>query len=67
MSEEDEISVEDVGKGEEIAVKVADWLAEKKRIPEGVLKGTVEATTEKAILIGDDWIPKSQVEKAWSP
>ncbi len=65
MSEENEVSIEDVGKGDEIKVKVADWLAEKKRLPEGMLTGTVEAATEKAVLIDEDWIPKSQVEKIW--
>ncbi|MFO8109154.1 MAG: hypothetical protein R6U17_01330 [Thermoplasmata archaeon] len=65
MGKEDEVKIEEVGKGEEIGVKVADWLAEKNRIPEGVVEGTVEAVTEKAILVNDDWIPKSQVEKAW--
>ncbi len=66
MNEENEISIEDVGKGDKIKIKVADWLAEKKRLAEGMLEGTVEASTEKAVLINDDWIPKSQVEKAWS-
>ena len=65
MSEDDEISIEDVGKGEEIGVKVADWLAEKNRIPEGIVEGTVEAVTKKAVLIDDYWVPKSQVEKTW--
>jgi len=65
MSEEDEIEIEDVGEGEEIGVKVADWLAEKESIPNGKVEGTVEATTKKAVLIDDDWVPKSQVEKAW--
>ncbi len=65
MSEEDEVSIEDVGKGEQIGVKVADWLADKNRIPDGIIEGTVEATTKKAVLIDDDWIPKSQVEKTW--
>ncbi|MFW6040655.1 MAG: hypothetical protein ACOC85_02350 [Thermoplasmatota archaeon] len=65
MSEENEISIEDVGKGEDIGVKVADWLAEKNRIPEGIVEGTVEAVTKKAVLIDDNWIPKSQVEKTW--
>ncbi len=66
MSEEKEISIEEVGKGDKIKVKVADWLGEKKRLPEGILEGTVEASTEKAVLIDDDWIPKSQIEKTWS-
>jgi len=65
MSEEDEIDIEDVGKGENIKVKVADWLANKENIPNGVIEGEVERTTEKAVLIDDDWVPKSQVEKAW--
>ncbi len=64
--DENEISIEDVGKGDKIKIKVADWLSEKKRLPEGILEGTVEAATEKAVLIDDDWIPKSQVEKTWS-
>lgn len=65
MSEEDEIDIEDVGKGENIGVEVADWLAEKENIPNGVIKGEVERITEKAVLIDDEWVPKSQVEKAW--
>lgn len=65
MSEEKEISIEDVGKGDEIKVKIAEWLAEKKGVPEGMLTGTVEAATEKAVLIDEAWIPKSQVEKVW--
>lgn len=65
MSEEDEIDIEDVGKGENIGVEVADWLAEKENIPNGIIKGEVERITEKAVLIDDEWVPKSQVEKAW--
>lgn len=65
MSEEDEISIDDVGEGEEIGVKVADWLADKNRIPEGIVEGTVEAVTKKAVLINEGWIPKSQVEETW--
>ena len=65
MSEEDEIDIEDVGKGENIKIKVADWLASKENIPNGLIEGEVERTTEKAVLIDDDWVPKSQVEKAW--
>ncbi len=65
MGKDDEIQIQEVGKGDEIGVQLPNWLAEKKRIPNGVLEGTVEATTGKAVLIGDDWVPKSQVEKAW--
>lgn len=65
MTEEDEIDIQDVVEDEEIGVKVADWLAQKKRLPEGILEGAVEATTKKAVLIGETWIPKSQVEEAW--
>ncbi len=65
MGKEDEVKIEDVGKGDEIGVQLPDWLAEKNRIPHGVLEGEVEAVTEKAVLIGDDWVPKSQVEKSW--
>lgn len=65
MSEEDEIVVGDVGEGEEIGLKVADWLGKKKNFPEGIVEGEVEAVTEKAVLIGEDWIPKSQVEDTW--
>ncbi|MBS3782344.1 MAG: hypothetical protein KGY68_07050 [Candidatus Thermoplasmatota archaeon] len=65
MSEEDEIDIEDIGKGENIGLKVADWLADKENIPNGIVEGEVERTTEKAVLIDDDWVPKSQVEKAW--
>ncbi len=65
MTEEDEIEIEDVGEGENIRVKVADWLADKENIPNGTIEGEVERTTEKAVLISDDWVPKSQVEKAW--
>ncbi len=65
MTEEDEIDIQDVAEDEEIGVKVADWLAQKKRLPEGILEGTVEATTKKAVLIGETWIPKSQVEETW--
>ena len=64
--EKEEIDIDGVGKGEEIGVKVADWLADKNRIPGGVVEGTVEAVTEKAVLVNDEWIPKSQVEKAWN-
>lgn len=65
MSEEDEISIEDIGEGEEIGVKVADWLAREKGIPEGILEGKVEAVTKKAVMIKEGWIPKSQVEETW--
>lgn len=65
MSEKDEISIEEVGEGDKIGIKVADWLAEKEAIPEGEVEGEVEATTKKAVLIDETWIPKSQVEIAW--
>ncbi len=65
MSEEKEISIEDIGKGDNVKIKVADWLAEKKGLPGGVLEGTVEVTTPKAVLIDEQWIPKSQIEKTW--
>ncbi len=65
MEEENEIDIGDVGEGDEIGVEVADWLAEKERIPEGIVEGEVEAITDKAVLIDDAWVPKSQVEKAW--
>ncbi|MEF8874225.1 MAG: hypothetical protein V5A88_06085 [Candidatus Thermoplasmatota archaeon] len=63
--EEDEIDIEDIGEGDEIGVEVADWLAKKEGIPEGVVEGKVETTTKKAVLIGETWVPKSQVEKTW--
>ncbi len=63
--EEDDIAIEDVGEGDEIGVEVADWLAEKEAIPEGTVEGEVETTTEKAVLIDETWIPKSQVEETW--
>lgn len=65
MSEDNEIVVGDVGEGEEIGLKVADWLGKKKNFPEGIVEGEVEAVTDKAVLIGEDWIPKSQVEDTW--
>ncbi len=65
MSEESEILIGDVGEGEEIGVKVDDWLAEKKGFYEGKVEGTVEAVTKKAVLIDEEWIPKSQVEETW--
>lgn len=65
MSEEEETSINDVGKGENIRVKLADWLADKKGIPNGLVEGEVERVTEKAILLNNDWLPKSQIEKAW--
>ena len=65
MSEEEEITVDDVSKGIEIGVELPDWLAQKKRLADGKMEGEVEAVTDKAILIGEEWIPKSQVEKVW--
>lgn len=65
MSEKNEIAVEDIVEGEDIGLKVADWLAEKENIPDGMVEGEVETITEKAVLIDDDWVPKSQVEEAW--
>lgn len=65
MEEKEEIEIEDVGEGEKIGVEVANWLAEKEDIPKGTLEGEVEAITDKAVLIDEDWVPKSQVEKAW--
>ncbi|MFW5898818.1 MAG: hypothetical protein ACOCT7_03060 [Candidatus Saliniplasma sp.] len=65
MSRDDEIDINDVGKGEEIGVEVVEWLGEKKGFPNNILTGTVEATTKKAVLIDEEWVPKSQVEKAW--
>lgn len=65
MDEKDEIKIEDVGEGDEIGVEVADWLAEKENIPKGTVEGEVEAITDKAVLIDENWVPKSQVEKAW--
>lgn len=65
MSEEEEITVDDVDKGIEIGVELPDWLAQKKRLVDGKMEGEVEAVTDKAILIGEEWVPKSQVEKVW--
>lgn len=65
MSEESEIVIEDVAKDEEVGLKVADWLGKKKNLPNGKIEGKVEATTEKAVLIDEEWIPKSQVEETW--
>ncbi len=65
MGRDDEIDISDVGKGEEIGVEVEDWLASKKGFPKGILTGTVEATTKKAVLIDEEWIPKSQVLRTW--
>ncbi|MEF8874776.1 MAG: hypothetical protein V5A88_08955 [Candidatus Thermoplasmatota archaeon] len=65
MNEKEEIAIEDVGEGENIGLKVADWLAKKENIPNGIVEGEVESITEKAVLIDEDWIPKSQVEEAW--
>ncbi|MEF8832202.1 MAG: hypothetical protein V5A66_01630 [Candidatus Thermoplasmatota archaeon] len=65
MNEKDEIAIEDVGEGENIGLKVADWLAEKENIPNGKIEGEVETITEKAVLIDEEWVPKSQVEEAW--
>lgn len=65
MSEEEEITVDDVSKGIEIGIELPDWLASKKRCVDNKIEGEVEAITDKAILIDDEWIPKSQVEKVW--
>ena len=65
MSEENEIPIEEVDKGLEVKIKIADWFADKKRIPNSTIEGEVEAATKKAVLIKEEWIPKSLIEKAW--
>ena len=64
MSEDNEIPIEEIDKGLEVKIKIADWFADKKRIPDTV-EGEVEASTKKAVLIKEEWIPKSLIEKAW--
>lgn len=63
MSDDNEIPVAEIDKGLEVKIEIADWFADKKRIP-GTIEGEVETATDKAILIKEEWIPKSLIEKA---
>ncbi len=63
--EENEIPVEEIDKGLEIRIEIADWFAQKKRLPGNTIEGEVEASTDKAVLIKEEWIPKSLIEKAY--
>ena len=63
--DENEIPVEEIDKGLEVKVQIADWFAQKKRLPKSTIEGEVEASTDKALLIKEEWIPKSLIEKAY--
>ncbi len=65
MTEDNEIPVEEIDKGLEVKIKIADWFAEKKRLPNSTIEGEVETATDKAVLIKEEWIPKSLIEKAY--
>ncbi|MFW6196312.1 MAG: hypothetical protein ACOC5D_03150 [Thermoplasmatota archaeon] len=64
MSDENEIPVEEIDKGLEVKIKIAEWFADKKRIS-STIEGEVETATDKAVLIKEEWIPKSLIEKAY--
>ncbi|MFP4051252.1 MAG: hypothetical protein ACLFVB_05880 [Thermoplasmata archaeon] len=64
MSDENEIPVEEIDKGLEVKIKISDWFADKKRIS-STIEGEVETATDKAVLIKEEWIPKSLIEKAY--
>jgi SNF2 family DNA or RNA helicase len=42
-------------------VVISDWLRKVKNLPATEIRGAIEAETDKAILINNVWIPKSQI------